>query len=113
MASSNSVRHAVARATGSTTWTRKDGDEWKINCLNHGTATTAPNRGKAWTTGSHPQDWCPKCKAIAAGKAEKITAGRLDLPAAKPTPKVKTASKVKPAPVAAAKKPTTPNKASA
>ena len=25
----NAVRHAVSRSTGSTTWTRKDGDEWQ------------------------------------------------------------------------------------
>ena len=41
------VRHAIARSTGATTWTRKDGDEWRSTCLNHGTETTAPNRGKA------------------------------------------------------------------
>lgn len=100
---SNSVRHAVARTTGSTTWTRKDGEEWKIDCLNHGATTTAPNRGKAWTTGSHPQDWCPKCKAIAAGKAAKITGPRLDLPT--PTTEGKAAPKTAAKP--AATKPTT------
>jgi len=83
MADSN-IRHAIARSTGATTWTRKDGDEWTSTCLNHGVETTAPNRGKAWTTGSHPEDWCPKCKAIAAGKADKVTGDRLEIPAAKP-----------------------------
>ena len=71
MASSSNVRHAVARSTGATTWTRKEGDDgWKIDCLSHSAATSAPNRGKAWTTGAHPEQWCPKCKAIAAGKGE-------------------------------------------
>ena len=81
------VRHAIARSTGATTWTRKDGDEWRSTCLDHGTETTAPNRGKAWVTGSHPQDFCPKCKAIAAGKLEKITGDRLPIPTPKATRK--------------------------
>ena len=107
MASSNNVRHAIARSTGATTWTRKDGDEWKVTCLNHGAETTAPNRGVAWKTGSHPQDFCPKCKAIAAGKGDKITGDRLDIPTAKkatrkaapkkPTPTTKAATNGKPA----------------
>lgn len=84
-ASSNNVRHAVSRSTGATTWTRKDGDEWKTTCLNHGTETTAPSRGVAWKNGSTPAQFCPKCKAIAADKAEKITSPRLDLPT--PAPK--------------------------
>lgn len=83
---STPVRHAVARSTGSTTWARKEGDQWKIDCLNHKATTTAPSRGKAWTTGSHPQDFCAKCKQIEAGKLEKITGPRLDLPGTKPTP---------------------------
>ena len=87
----NSVRHAVARSTGATTYTRKEGDEWKIDCLSHSHKTTAPNRGKAWTTGAHPEQWCPKCKSIAAGKLEKITSGRLDLPSL--TPKRKRTTK--------------------
>jgi hypothetical protein len=82
-ATTSPVRHAIARSTGATTWTRKDGDTWRSTCLNHGDETTAPNQGKAWVTGSHPQDFCAKCKAIAAGKAEKITGPRLDLPTAK------------------------------
>lgn len=82
------VRHAIARSTGATTWTRKtDEGEWKSTCLNHGAETTAPNRGTAWKTGSHPQDFCAKCKAIAASKADKITGDRLDIPDAKPVKK--------------------------
>lgn len=82
------VRHAIARSTGATTWTRKtDEGEWMSTCLNHGAEATAPNRGAAWKTGSHPQDFCAKCKAIAAGKAEKIAGDRLDIPAAKPVKK--------------------------
>ena len=61
-----------------------------VQCLNHDATVTVPNRGKAWTTGSHPQDFCPKCKAIAAGKAETITGDRLDVPKAKPTRKATT-----------------------
>lgn len=80
-------RHAVARSTGATTWTRKAGDEWKIDCLNHKAATTAPSRGKAWTTGAHPESFCPKCKVIAAGKADRITDERLPIPTAKPARK--------------------------
>jgi hypothetical protein len=96
-AKTSPVRHAVSRSTGATTWTRKEGDEWKTSCLNHATETTAPSRGVAWKNGSTPAQFCPKCKAIVAGKAEKITGPRLDLPtptkkaapktpAAKPTP---------------------------
>jgi hypothetical protein len=82
---SNPVRHAVARATGSTTLARKVGDEWQITCLNHGSETTAPvegSRSKAWQLASHPQDWCAKCGLIAKGKADKITGDRLDIPKA-------------------------------
>lgn len=92
------VRHAVSRSTGATTWTRKDGDEWRTTCLNHGAEATATSRGAAWKNGSTPANFCPKCKGIVAGKAAKITAGRLDLPT--PTKK------------AAAKKATTTKKAS-
>lgn len=87
----NRVRHAVSRSTGATTWTRKDGDEWRTTCLNHGAETTASARGAAWKNGSTPANFCAKCKAIAAGKAERITEGRLDLP--KKTPAKKTAAK--------------------
>ena len=95
-------RHAVVRSTGATTWTHKDGDEWKCECLNHGTSTTAPTRAAAWTTGTRPQNWCATCKRIAAGKVERRTDGLLPLPAT-PTAKAKagkvtkTASKVAPA----------------
>ncbi|MGA8248758.1 MAG: hypothetical protein WB797_17760 [Nocardioides sp.] len=89
MPASNNVRHAVSRSTGATTWTRKDGDDWKTNCLNHGTKTTAPSRGVAWKNGSTPAQFCPKCKTIVAGKAEKIAGPRLDLP----TPAKKAAPK--------------------
>ncbi|MBF4768348.1 hypothetical protein ISU10_11275 [Nocardioides agariphilus] len=81
------VRHAIARSTGATTWTRKDGDAWRSTCLNHGEETIAPNRGKAWVTGSHPQDFCAMCAHIAAGKAEKIIGDRLPIPAPKATRK--------------------------
>lgn len=92
---SNRVRHAVTRSTGATTWTRKDGDDWRTTCLNHGAETTATSRGPAWKNGSTPANFCPKCRTIAAGKAEKITEGRLDLPTAK-----KTAAKKPPTPKA-------------
>ena len=91
------VRHAVVRSTGATTLARKEGDEWKIDCLNHGASATAPSRGAAWKVASHPQDFCPKCKTIAAGKAEKITEGRLDLPTAKKPATKKTTAAKKPA----------------
>lgn len=80
---STRVRHAVSRSTGATTWTRKDGDEWRTTCLNHGAETTASARGQAWKNGSTPANFCPKCKAIVAGKVDKITEGRLDLPTIK------------------------------
>jgi hypothetical protein len=85
MPASNNVRHAVSRSTGTTTWTRKDGDEWKTTCLNHSAETTAPNRAVAWKNGSTPAQFCPKCKAIVAGKADKVTGPRLDLPTPTPT----------------------------
>ena len=103
MASKNPspVRHAIARSTGATTLAQKADDGWTVQCLNHGATVTVPNRGKAWTNGSHPQDFCPKCKAIAAGKADKISGDRLDVPKAKPTRKSPTPSTKK----AASKKP--------
>lgn len=97
------VRHAVSRSTGTTTWTRKDGDEWRTTCLNHAAETTASARGAAWKNGSTPSSFCPKCKVIVAGKAEKITTGRLDLP----TPTTKKAAAKSPA------SKTTPKKATA
>lgn len=103
MPASNNVRHAVSRSTGTTTWTRKDGDEWKTTCLNHGTGTTAPNRAVAWKNGSTPAQFCPKCKAIVAGKADKVTGPRLDLPA--PTATKVPAKKAAPAKVAPTGKP--------
>ncbi|HZJ05388.1 MAG TPA: hypothetical protein VFD59_07950 [Nocardioidaceae bacterium] len=97
MASKNPspVRHAIARSTGATTLAQKAEDGWTVQCLNHRATVTVPNRGKAWTTGSHPQDFCPKCKAIAAGKADKITGGRLDIPK-KAAPKKAPARKTTP-----------------
>lgn len=80
----STVRHAVAHSTGATTWVRKVADgEWKITCLNHRSTTTAPNRNAAWVVGSHPQDFCGKCKVISEGKAEKINRGRLGIPGRK------------------------------
>lgn len=96
MASTTNVRHAVCRSTGATTWTRKEGDEWKTTCLNHGAETTALGRGAAWKNGSTPAQFCPKCKAIVAGKAPKITGDKLAIPA-KPAP-AKKASKPTPKP---------------
>lgn len=108
---STRVRHAVSRSTGATTWTRLDGDVWRTTCLNHGAETTADARGAAWKNGSTPANFCAKCKAIAAGKAQKIDAGRLDLPAKKAAPakkatatKATPTSKGKAAPKAAATK---------
>ncbi len=96
---STRVRHAVSRSTGATTWTRKDGDEWRTTCLNHGAETTASGRGQAWKNGSTPANFCAKCKEIAAGKAEKISGARLDLP----TPTAKKAAAKKPATTTAKK----------
>lgn len=93
---STRVRHAVSRSTGATTWTRKDGDEWRTTCLNHETDTTASARGQAWKNGSTPANFCAKCKAIVSGKAEKITVGRLDLPTAKKAAAKKPATKSSP-----------------
>jgi hypothetical protein len=87
MPATKDVRHAVSRSTGATTWTRKEGDEWKTTCLNHKAETTAPNRATAWKNGSTPAQFCPACQKIVAGK---LAVGLLDLPA--PTPK-KAASK--------------------
>lgn len=83
----DNIRHAIARSTGATTLARKCEDGWTVQCLNHGATVTVPSRGKAWTTDSHPQDFCTKCKPTAAGKADKITGDRLDLPTAKPVKK--------------------------
>ena len=101
MASTTNVRHAVSRSTGATTWTRKEGDEWRTTCLNHKAETTAPNRGAAWKNGSTPANFCAKCKAIVAGKAEKITGDRLEIPAKKapakkPTPTTNKRAATKP-----------------
>jgi hypothetical protein len=103
MPANATTRHAVCRSTGATTLARKQVDgSWNIECLNHGATTTAPNRGGAWKLAPKPEGWCPKCKAVAAGKAEKIEDGLLDIPA----PTGKKAAPKKPASKATAKKAT-------
>jgi len=106
------IRHAVVRSTGATTFARKYGDRWTVSCLNHAnSAQDTDSRTEAWKLASHPQDWCPKCKAIAAGKADKITEGKLDIPklptkapAKKAPAKKATAATKKAAPKTAASK---------
>jgi len=83
------VRHAISRST----WTRKDGDEWKTTCLDYRTEVTASARGAAWKNGSTPPNFCAWCKAIAAGKLAKITGDRLPIPTAKGTAEKATAKK--------------------
>lgn len=96
----NQVRHAVSRSTGATTWTRKDGDEWRSTCLNHGAEATATSRAAAWKNGSTPANYCAKCKTIVAGKAAKITGDRLPLPTAKKAAAKKPTAKATPTPKA-------------
>ena len=67
-AKTSPVRHAVSRSTGATTWTRKEGDEWKTSCLNHAAETTAPSRGVAWKNGSTPAQLVAALKAVARGR---------------------------------------------
>jgi hypothetical protein len=91
----------VCRSTGATTVALKQEDgSWNIECVNHGATTTAQNRGGAWKVAPKPEGWCPKCKAIAAGKAEKVEDGLLDIPA----PTTKKASPKKPSTTKAASK---------
>lgn len=98
------VRHARAGSTGATTLARKLSEGWTIECLSHGPTTTAPNRSAAWIAGSHPQNYCATCAAIVAGKAERVTGARVEVPA-EPAPTEKAARRpaVEPGP---AKKPT-------
>lgn len=103
MPANATTRHAVCRATGSTTLALKQEDGWSLVCMNHGTENPQPSRGAVWKAAAHPEDWCPKCGLIAKGKADKITDGLVAIPAPKKaTPKKPTAK-----PVAAAKKPST------
>lgn len=74
------VRHGISRQTGATTWTRKVEDRWVTTCLNHDAETSADARGPGVEEGLDPGNWCPKCKVIAAGKPDRITGDRLDLP---------------------------------
>src|SRR4051812_15990093 len=101
MPSNATTRHATARSTGSTTLALKAEDGWSLVCLNHGTANPQPSRGAVWKAAAHPEDWCPKCKAIAAGKAAPITDGLLPIPTTpttkKAAPKKPSASKATPA----------------
>lgn len=87
------VRHAVSRSTGATTWTRKEGDEWRTTCMNHGAETSAAARADAWKNGSTPALFCAKCKAIASGKTERITVGLIDLGPTPNTPPPRTRKK--------------------
>jgi hypothetical protein len=87
------MRHAVARSTGATTLARKGADGWDVTCLSHNKTVVVASRATAWTTSSHPQDWCPKCKAIAAGKGKPVTGDKVPVPArSKAKVKVKKAS---------------------
>src|SRR4051794_8637204 len=105
MPANSTTRHAVCRSTGSTTLALKHEDgTWNIECLNHGAKTEASSRGGAWKVAPKPEGWCPKCKVIAAGKAERITEGLLDLSA--PTTKKAAAKKPASKATAAAKKAT-------
>src|SRR5690349_14406366 len=97
------VRHAISRSTGATTWTRKDGEEWKTTCLDHGAEATATARRVAWKNGSTPANCCATCTSIVAGTLEKITGDRLPIPTTKTTTKKAAA---KPAPTKPAAKPT-------
>src|SRR4051812_31576533 len=82
MPANATTRHAVCRSTGSTTLALKQEDgSWNVACLNHGATATASSRGEAWKVAPKPEGWCPKCKAIAAGKADKPEDGLLDTPA--------------------------------
>jgi hypothetical protein len=90
MPANANTRHAVARSTGSTTLANKAKEGWTLVCLNHGTENPQPSRGTVWKAAAHPEAWCPKCKAIAAGKAEKINDGLLPIPT---TPTKKAAPK--------------------
>ena len=80
MPANSTTRHAVARTTGSTTLANKAEQGWTLLCLNHGTENPQPSRGAVWKAAAHPEAWCPKCKIIAAGKADKITEGLLPVP---------------------------------
>jgi hypothetical protein len=89
MPANSTTRHAVARSTGATTLGLKADEGWTLTCLNHGTENPQPSRGAVWKVAGHPETWCPKCKAIAAGKAAQITDGLLPIP----TPTKKAAPK--------------------
>jgi hypothetical protein len=89
MPANANTRHAVARTSGATTLATKAEEGWSLVCLNHGTENPQPSRGAVWKAAAHPEAWCTKCKAIAAGKAEKITDGLLPIP----TPPKKAAPK--------------------
>lgn len=92
MPANATTRHAVCRSTGSTTLALKQQDgSWNVECLNHGATTTAPSRGAAWKVAPKPEGWCAKCNAIAAGKADMLEDGLLDIPT--PTSAKKAASK--------------------
>jgi hypothetical protein len=99
MPANATTRHAVVRSIGSTTLAQKQEDgSWSLVCLNHRSENPQPSRGLVWKAAAHPEAWCPKCKTIAAGKAEKITDGLLTIP----TPTTKKAAPKKPATKAAA-----------
>ena len=57
---------------------------WVVQCLSHKAETKVDNRSKAWTTSSHPAEFCAKCKAIASGKSKKIEKGnKVEIPTSK------------------------------
>lgn len=82
MPATTNTRHAVSRATGATTFVRPVKGVWTATCLNHSQTASAANRTAAWKMGSTPSLFCAKCKAISAGKAEKLADGLLPVPAA-------------------------------
>lgn len=102
MPATSNTRHAVSRATGTTTFVRPVKGVWTADCLNHKATATLDNHTAAWKAGSTPSTFCSKCKAITTGKAERVTAGLLDVPAAMlkaaDAPDAKPAKKATPAP---------------
>lgn len=66
-----------ARSTGATVSAGRTETGWGALCVSHGTTTSAPNRSRAETIVSRPQEWCPSCLDISAGLEPKIAKNAL------------------------------------
>lgn len=61
-----------ARSTGAVCSAGRTPTGWGAACLSHGTTAIARSRTAAEYAVSRPQEWCPACADIGAGRAPRV-----------------------------------------